>query len=587
MTTAAINEMELWTNEYGILLPDHWTVRAIPYKKGCKYEFYTQDKIMAEDFPAGFPLQITELSTVGRKIKEHLNPNGTLAKKGVSQKFTELKIALNNFVDEYIDFEIQKEEKEKLEKLESNKKELEKTKKIFENSPSPILWIASLIDWYTAGERLNILIAFFCFCSQVILKNPISVVGLGEGSSGKTHVMEEALSLIPGHFILREKKPTLASVFRRAEIDQYYYDGKIVVYGDLGGDNDQEEVLETKSIIKELQTDGYVNRPITVKMDGGFEVVDLELKGTPCLGYTTVPNYEFDTQELSRSLIYTPRTDNRNVFNERKNILELKGGVSEKQYQEYLGLKDIIQNIVIILRQRFDEVKIINPYSESIFDFIGDTEYYKRDYDKYNSILKCITAFNSNNREVKMINNQKVMFTNPEDIKYFITLFEHYTESITSNLSPKATEIFNDINKNIGSWRDSMDYEGFDFGITVSDYMELGNVDLTKRSLQRYFSELNGAGFLKVVDKRKNTNVYNLSKELHDATSDDLLVLSGKAKKRIGKEYGVEFLDYIEGFSGMCVDDISIKSQADNVIKPDWLEYDKEEFLEPRHRDMV
>ena len=81
--------------------------------------------------------------------------------------------------------------------------------------------------------------------------------------------------------------------------------------------------------MKELQTDGYLARPITIKVDGEFEVVDLILSGFPCLTYTTVPNYNFDSQELSRSFIFTPRTDNRAVFNARKSYLELKGGKTD------------------------------------------------------------------------------------------------------------------------------------------------------------------------------------------------------------------------------------------------------------------
>ena len=246
---------------------------------------------------------------------------------------------MDSFVDEYVEVETAVKKQSEEEEMAQNQEAYEEGLRLFENQYNPLLYIASLTDWYTAGERINTMITFLCYCSQVILKKPISVIGLGEGSSGKTFVENTALSMIPSEFIRYEKKPTLASMFRRAESDQYYYDGKIVVYGDLGGSSDQDEVEETKNLLKELQTDGHLVRPITIKIDGEFEVVDLVLKGFPCLTYTTVPNYDFDSQELSRSFIFTPRTDNRKIFNAQKSCLELKGSKTEQIYESMISLK--------------------------------------------------------------------------------------------------------------------------------------------------------------------------------------------------------------------------------------------------------
>lgn len=578
--TLAIKEEELWDVDYGIKLPDNFTIKAVPYKKKCKYYFYTPEKVEVDQFEADFPTTITERSVVGSKIKEHLNFNNTLNNRGVSKKFSDLKIALTNFVDEYVETEKRLQTLEETEKLQLDKEGLDAALHLFETTSDCILRIANYIDWYTAGERLNILLAFFCFCSQILLKTPISVVGLGDGSSGKTHIMEEALSLIPESYILREKKPTIAAMFRRSEENPYYYDGKIVVYGDMGGDTDQDDVVETKNILKELQSDGYVNRPITVKTSDGFVVVDLELKGNPCLGYTTIPNYTFDDQELSRSLIFTPRTNNRKIFNARKNYLELKGGKTEAEYQEMLKYKESIRQIVEGLRYKFTDIDIINPYSESIFKFIGDTEYYKRDYDKFNSILKVITAFNSNGREVKELHGRKVIFTNPEDIQYFLTLLDAYSESISSNLSLKASEILKDLKLNIEYYEDvdeeSREYGNtLDYGITVVDYLEQGEVKLEKRSLQRYFSELNNQGFIKVTGKRNRANMYDLVRKVSDGDSSELLNLSNVAKKRLSEEYPVDICKYLSMCDDMYVGNLSISDQLDNVIHPKWLSADK------------
>ena len=425
------------------------------------------------------------------------------------------------------------------------------------------------------------MITFLCYCSQVILKNPISVIGLGDGSSGKTHIENVALSMIPEEFIRYEKKPTMASMFRRAEENQRYYDGKIVVYGDLGGNSDQDEVEDTKNLLKELQTDGYLARPITIKVDGEFQVVDLILKGFPCLTYTTVPNYNFDSQELSRSFIFTPRTDNRAVFNARKSYLELKGGKTEQIYQSMLSFKTDIQKMVLGLRYKFSDINIVNPYSDAILNLIGASEYYKRDYDKYNGILKVITAFNSANREIHEINGEKVIFTNPEDLQYFVTLLRPYMASITRNLSQKAAELLDDIVENGHEWIYQADStykfdSGEDFGFTINDYIEEGNVNIAKRSLYRYFTELNQEGFLKVVGKHGKSNMYALVEHVDEVHQNEMLILSDSGKRRLEFEYPDDIVDYILLNDVIVDENCSILNQSDDVMKPFWLDYDKE-----------
>lgn len=80
-----------------------------------------------------------------------------------------------------------------------------------------MIYIGSIVEWFTAGERNNILYAFTVYAGQVILKNPVSVICLGEASSGKSHIQETALRLIPERFIVNEKKITEAALFNRAK----------------------------------------------------------------------------------------------------------------------------------------------------------------------------------------------------------------------------------------------------------------------------------------------------------------------------------------------------------------------------------
>jgi len=570
---------DLWDLDYGIRLNDNSTVKAVPIKKGCKYYFYDEKGNIITQHEGKIPLELTEGSAIGKEIKKHIDPNGKYNKSTITNEFDNLKQAMKLFVEEFKEVEAETQRRNQEEELAQNKSIYENGLKVFQEQDDPLLYVASLCDWYTAGERINTMIAFLCYCSQVILKNPISVIGLGEGSSGKTFVENTALAMIPTEFIKHEKKPTLASMFRRSETNPHYYDGKIVVYGDLGGSSDQDEVEETKNLLKELQTDGYLVRPITLKLEGEWVVKDLVLYGFPCLTYTTVPNYDFDSQELSRSFVFTPRTNNRHVFNSQRSILELCGGKTQQVYKAMLDLQSKVRDMVYGLRGKFADKIIVNPYSESILKFIGESEYYKRDYDKYNSILKVITAFNSKDRVSFRINDYDVIFTQPEDIQYFVSLFATYKTSITHNLSRKATDIYKDILEN----RDVLEYdyenEELDMvveeGFTVNDYIEKGNVNLQKRSLQRYISELNREGYLKIVGKKSRSNVY---KTISDSTEtvdwDNLFKLSDEAIDRLKYEYSEEIVDHIVSVDKAYNVEVSILNQHSEIDIPYWINFD-------------
>lgn len=574
-----IEDDELWDLEYGIILNDNFKIKPIPIKKGCKYYFYDPNKKLSSEMEGKSPLELTEASAVGKEIKKHIDPNGQYNKTTITRQFDSLKKAMNSFVDEYTLAEQEAQRMKREEELAQNKSIYEKGMEIFESTYEPLVYIASLTDWYTAGERINTMIAFLCYCSQVILKNPISVIGLGEGSSGKTFIETTALDMIPAEFILYEKRPTLASMFRRAETNSRYYDGKIVVYGDLGGDSDHDEVEETKNLLKELQTDGFVSRPIMVKVDGDFEVVDLTLIGYPCLTYTTVPNYDFDSQELSRSFTFTPRTNNRHVFNSQRTILELKGGKTQQVYGSMIKLQEDVQLMVYGLRNKFNNISIVNPYSESILMFIGESEYYKRDYDKYNSILKVITAFNSKNRQVFEINDNQIIFTEPEDIQYFVSLFAFYKSSITHNLSRKATEIYEDILSNSDLFQYKKEDERFDLlvesGFTVNDYMEHGNIKLSKKSIRRYVSELNENGYLKIIGKSSRSNIYTtVADSVEKADWNNLYKLSDEAIFQLKNEYPEDVVNYILKVDNEFNEEVSILNQHANIDKPNWVHFD-------------
>ena len=516
------------------------------------------------------PATLSSRSNVARQFKQLINPKGDMEPPIFNNKFTELKQLLQlHYENEVSVIEQEIAEKKHAEQEQNIAKSKEAITKL-QSLDYPLIYIGSIVEWFTAGERNNIMYAFTVYAGQVVLGNPVSVICLGEASSGKSHIQETALMLIPKQYIVNEKKITEAALFNRAKTDEYFYDGKIVNYGDMGGSNDHEFMEESKNLMKELQSDGFLNKPLSIPDgEGGWEVRELKLKGRPCLTYTTVPNHNFDEQEMSRSIFITPRMDNKKIFNLRKSALEFTHGKSYKILKKYEKDVELVPYMLLHLKEVFKDIVIINPYIHFVINFLKDSSFYKRDFDKFNGILKTITALNYYNHEIHDIDGETVILTNLSDVQQFMSILQPYKESISANLSPKAVEVLNDIRNNIDDWIMEIDPEELSLGITTNQYFTLQNLGLSKDSVKKYIYELANNGFLQITDHSGKSNVYNLTKSEVAYINDDLKRIDDSIHQIICREVGEWVVDIM--MEDKFVEDLSIMNFDSEVKKPPWL----------------
>lgn len=515
------------------------------------------------------PATLSPQSNVARQCKQIMNRKGKTDPKMLNNQFEDVKQLLQlNYENELsvIEQEIAERKQTELEKdITKSKEAITKLQSL----DYPLIYIGSIVEWFTAGERNNILYAFTVYAGQVILKNPVSVICLGEASSGKSHIQEIALRLIPEKFIVNEKKITEAALFNRAKKDKYFYDGKIVNYGDMGGANDHEFMEESKNLMKELQSDGFLNKPLNIPDgEGGWEVKDLKLEGRPCLTYTTVPNHDFDEQEMSRSIFITPRMDNKEIFNRRNRLLEFKHGRSYNTLKKYENEAELIPYMLLHLKEVFEDISIINPYVYFIIDFLKNSAFYKRDFDKFNGILKTITALNYYNHEVHDVEGKKVILTNIADVQQFMSLLNPYKESISANLAPKAVDVLNDIRNNIDDWRMQTDEEILDMGITTNIYFTQQNLGLSKDSVKKYMYKLEKQGFLQINGRFGNSNVYDLANSEIAHISYDLKHIDDSVYEDIRYEIGEWVVELMN--EDRFVEGLSIMNFDSEVEKPVW-----------------
>ena len=555
-------------------LPTKDTITLIINKKNVDkvtYVFKNRYGNKIGEYTNKSPATLSSQSNVARQFKQIVNPKGDLKPRQVNNQFSELKQLLQlNYENELSVIEQEMADKKQAEQEKDASKLKEAITKL-QSLDCPLIYIGSIVEWFTAGERNNILYAFTVYAGQVILQNPVSVICLGEASSGKSHIQETALKLIPKRFVVNEKKITEAALFNRAKKDKYFYDGKIVNYGDMGGSNDHEFMEESKNLMKELQSDGFLNKPLNISDgEGGWDVKDLELVGRPCLTYTTVPNHYFDDQEMSRSIFITPRMDNQKIFNQRNSALEFKHGRSYKILKQYEREAELVPYMLLHLKEVFEDIVVINPYVYFVINFLKNSSFYKRDFDKFNGLLKTITALNYYNHEVYDIGGKKVILTNIADVQLFMGLLKPYKESISANLAPKAVEVLNDIRNNIDEWRMSKDREVLDMGITTNDYFSLQSLGLSKASARKYMYELADKGFLQITDHVGRSNVYDLAKSEVESINYDLKHIDDSTYENICYEIGEWVVDIMK--EDKFVEGLSIMNFDSTVKKPTWID---------------
>lgn len=509
------------------------------------------------------PDDIKEKSTFRIKLRSILKKEYS-AERSLEEEIAIL-MELRSKVDEYLEIEEEYAEISRQERAEQEFEQVEQGEKTLHNMSNPILEVGSIIDWLIAGERTNTLFGWLCYLHQVIYRMPLNFIGVGASGTGKSAIINTALSLIPDEYIQVEKKPSLAAMFRRSEYDPYFYDGKIVSYGDLGGKMDIESSEEVRNIIKELNSEGKVNKPVAERtQDGGFETRDIILYGRPSLTYTTVHETEVDDQEASRGFIISPRTDNDFMVNMMDEYLELSGKTS--RIHDVVVSREVpaIKNMVRYLRT-FQNTRVINPYLPVLRKWIAKSPFIKRDYKKIISLANIVTILNHKERLIHTEGDSRFFLTHPEDIMVLYQIIKDYMESIQLNLPKSAVEVYEHL---------LSEYKDADFN--VNDVKRTMITNMSSTTVGKRLYELKERGLLDVIDKVQGRNIYVIRRgfklakiDLEDFTLDD------RMRRMLHYEHSEELIKIVES-QHHDLSEVNIHSWEGIYGAPPW------EYYEPR-----
>lgn len=319
---------------------------------------------------------------------------------------------------------------------------------------TPLGLIVSVSHCLGVGNPREIVRAFLGYFQTACGFKGTNVIAIGSAASGKSFTLETALAMMPEEIIEYGVK-SVAYFFRKFAGKDLT--GRIFYIGDLGGENDNANTLEFRDKMKQLTTDGRVDRGVVDTEN--MEEMDEVITGYPALSYTTALEETVNDQEKSRSVILTPQPVDTGKLMVFDSLME-SNGIYRDDLTEVKKVQESVQGLVYKFNP--DDFDFFNPYMFCIEDLIKDSDDFNRKIQEYNAVLKLITLLDK-----------------PDKVKHNIYVNENYepteTEVIlaskrdninalnvfdSANLLPDEIRFANGILEN---------YEPFDIGLVDDD----------------------------------------------------------------------------------------------------------------------
>lgn len=321
---------------------------------------------------------------------------------------------------------------------------------------TPLEFITKITDGLGVGLQIEVLRAFFGFLQTYLGYKGTNVIAIGSQATGKSHIIDTALRFIPQERVHYGVK-SVAYFFRK--FNHMDLTGHIFAIGDLGGEKDNEETIRMRDLLKQLTTDGYVERGVVDNANDN-QAEEQWVKGYPCLCYTTANESIINEQEKSRSIIITPPYVDPVDLMTFKAIMNNQGSYAPTIEQVNRDCESV-QGLVHYLACEKSDVDIFNIYLYDIVEYIGSIDDFNRKVDEFNSILKLSCTLN----KAKVVYHEEygerypLILANKQDIRTALTIFDS-----NNNLLPNEVKLVNGIFKNfsvynVGRTKSTTDYE--------------------------------------------------------------------------------------------------------------------------------
>ena len=258
---------------------------------------------------------------------------------------------------------------------------------LMEYDMTPLELIVSVTHCLGVGKPREIVRAFFGYFQTYCGEKGTNVIAIGGPASGKSFILQTALSMIPDERIIHGAK-TVSYFFNKYEGRDMT--GYIFEIGDLGGSEDDQATIEFRDKLKQLSTDGHTERGVTNKET--MEQEDQVVRGYPSLSDTTAREEMVNEQEKTRSVMLSPSpidTGKLVVFN----FLMQNHGVYHNQIVKILNIRDSIKGLVY--KYNPDKYDFFNPYMFCIEEHLKGHDDFNRKILEFDAILKLVTLLNT------------------------------------------------------------------------------------------------------------------------------------------------------------------------------------------------
>ena len=217
-----------------------------------------------------------------------------------------------------------------------------------------------------------------------------------KAEAGKSFEDEIVFNLIaPQRYIFKLNDFTPASFKRYGAINPYYFDRKIVLFGDLGSKKAFNRVEDVFNIFKVLITENEYHSSKADKNDD-LKNIELDLK-VNSIGavYSTITNSftENDNQLESRTLFSTPAIVNPSDI--ARQIFYLQIPKTKQSKARAKAEQDLKEFGLYLMQMVNSDIEIINPYFDVFWDYANKSENPIREFNQQLELFNayCILTY--------------------------------------------------------------------------------------------------------------------------------------------------------------------------------------------------
>lgn len=417
------------------------------------------------------PHEITKMSDIGKAIFTHLK-NKEYSARNDEERNQKRDREFRHILDQLYEGIEEDNKKAQLEQEIADKENTEKYIQLYsdfitnrdEYGFTTLQYLGQICQGVGVGVADTVLKVYVALLLTVLGIKATNVIAIGKQSSGKTHSLEKAIDMIPQEYVIRgvHTRAYFFTKFNHQDVSR-----KVFYLGDLGGVKDDIQTIDTRDILKELNTDGYVERGLSIE----GEAIDEWVKGYPAIVYSTVEEDIINDQEKSRSTIINPSPVDPDK-------LTLYNAVHESPGEDIHLLEKIdedvrnVQGLTWYLMENIQDYELFNPYMFNVSEFLAEMEDFNRKIKEFNKTLFIVCLLNNPfllehelyvDEETYEPKKTHLMIASKQDVLNALVIFDG-----ANNLLPTETALLKGLNKV---------YREFDLGLEddlpVSEYEKL------------------------------------------------------------------------------------------------------------------